>query len=161
MTIEFHFLADRVAALPIIAKWYFDQWGHLIADETISRSAVRLQSSLNRGRLPLIRVATLDHEVVGAAQLKFHEMEDIFPAKEYWIGGVYVAKAHRGQGIGSRIVEDLALLAPHYGISRLHLQTEQLDGGLYTDLGWKPTDRVNNHGLEVLIMERQLKEHSA
>lgn len=31
-----------------------------------------------------------------------------------------------------------------------------LDGGLYTRLGWRPSQRVVNHGLEVLVMELPL-----
>ena len=28
MPIDFTFLADRMDAIPIISKWYFDKWGH-------------------------------------------------------------------------------------------------------------------------------------
>lgn len=156
MSIEFSFLADHRDALPVIARWYFEQWGHLIEDETLEQSNERLHNSLNRDRIPFILVATLAGEVIGCAQLKFREMADMFPEKEHWIGGVYVSSKHRGRGFGSKIAEEIAVLAPKYGVETLHLQTERLDGGIYARLGWVPTNQVNNHGLEVLVMERRL-----
>jgi RimJ/RimL family protein N-acetyltransferase len=156
MSIDFSFLADRKDAIPVIARWYFEQWGHLIKDETLERSIERLQDSLNRDKIPFILVATLAGEVIGAAELKYREMASMFPDKEHWIGGVYVSSKHRGQGYGSEIAEQIAVRAPKYGVETLHLQTEKLDGGIYARLGWVPTDQVTNHGLEVLVMERHL-----
>ena len=123
--IELAFLADRQDAIPRIAQWYFNAWGHLIPDETPKRSVERLAEFLNRDRIPFILVATCDGEIAGAAQLKFREMAKLYPDKEHWLGGLYVA-------------------------------TERLDGGLYARLGWKAVEQVENHGREVLVMERRL-----
>ena len=107
-------------------------------------------------RFTFILVATNDNDLVGAAQLKYREMAEMFPDKEHWLGGVYVAASHRGQGYGSQIVEQIVKMAPRYGVETLHLQTEALDGGLYARLGWTPCARVINRGLDVLVMEQQL-----
>jgi GNAT superfamily N-acetyltransferase len=98
----------------------------------------------------------LDEErVVGAAHLKFREME-IYPEREHWLGGVYVEKAYRGRGIASELTADLVSIAGHLGVKVLHLQTERLDGGLYAHLGWSGHERVSNHGVEVLVMSREI-----
>jgi len=156
MTVEFSFLADRKDAVPTLAHWYFDQWGHLFEDETLERATERLQDYLNSDKIPFIRVATLDGHVVGAAQLKFREMAVMFPDKEHWIGSVYVSPKHRGHGIGSLLIEEIAAIAPRYGVTTLHLQTERLDGGIYARLGWMPIDQVRKFGTDVLVMERRL-----
>ncbi|MFQ6006412.1 MAG: hypothetical protein ACE5OQ_13020, partial [Woeseia sp.] len=52
--------------------------------------------------------------------------------------------------------EQIATMAPTYGVQTLHLQTEAPDGGLYARLGWTPYAQVNNRGLNVLVMERLL-----
>jgi GNAT superfamily N-acetyltransferase len=153
---EFFFLADQLDAIPLIAQWYFAQWGHRIPGDTLERSLERLQGFLNRDKIPFILVATRDGEIAGSAQLKFREMADIFPDKEHWLGGVYVASGFRGQGLGARLAEEIARRAPQYGVTTLHLQTERLDGGLYARLGWVAVEQVDNHGLDVLVMERQL-----
>ena len=156
MPIEFMFLADRVDAIPIISKWYFDEWGHFEQGGSIERTRDRIEDYMNRDEIPFILVATNDNDLVGAAQLKYHEMAEMFPDKEHWLGGVYVAASHRGQGYGSQIVEQIVKMAPRYGVETLHLQTEALDGGLYARLGWMPYAQVTSRGLDVLVMEQQL-----
>ena len=106
--------------------------------------------------IPFILVGWAEDDICAVAQLKFREMEDLFPEKEHWLGGVFVPESHRGQGYGSRIAEKITALAPAYGVSTLYLQTERLDGGIYSQLGWQPVERVDNGGLEVLVMERHL-----
>ena len=156
MSVEFAFLADRVDAVPVIARWYFEQWGHLVEGDSVERTRERIEGYMNRDEIPLILVATNDGDLVGAAQLRYREMAEMFPDKEHWLGGVYVAAGHRGQGYASRIVEKIVEIAPTYGVDTLHLQTEALDGGLYARLGWKPVKQVTNHGLDVLVMENRL-----
>ena len=158
MSLEFTFLADRADAIPIIARWYFDEWGHLVQDNSIERTRDKVEGYLNRDKIPLIIVATNDDVLVGAAQLKYREMAKMFPEKEHWLGGVYVAANHRGSGYASQIIEHIVEIAPNYGVETLHLQTEALDGGLYARLGWTPFAQVANDGLEVLVMELQLSE---
>ena len=156
MPVEFAFLADRVDAIPVIADWYFDEWGHLLQDDSPKRTRERVESYLNRDEIPFILVAMNDNNIVGAAQLKYREMAEMFPDREHWLGGVYIEPACRGRGYGSQIVERIVEMAPRYGVETLHLQTEALDGGLYARLGWTPYAQVTNRGLDVLVMERQL-----
>jgi len=156
MPLEFTFLADHVVAIPIISKWYFEEWGHLVQGDSIERTRDRIEDYLNRDEIPFILVATNNNDLVGAAQLKYREMAEMFPDKEHWLGGVYVAASHRGLGYGSQIVEQIVKMAPRYGVETLHLQTEALDGGLYARLGWTPYAQVTSRGLDVLVMEQQL-----
>ena len=156
MALEFIFLADRVDAMPTVSKWYFDEWGHLSEGDSIERTQDRMRVYMNRNEIPSTLLATDDNEVIGAAQLKCHELMEAFPDKEHWIGGVYVTPGHRGKSYGSQIVEQIVKIAPRYGVRTLHLQTEVLDGGLYARLGWTPYALANNRGLDVLVMERRL-----
>ncbi len=151
---RFEFLIDRRDAIPIIGRWYNEKWGRPHRNETEEESIEGLSEYLNNDRIPFILVATEDDNILASAQLKYREMEDIYPEKEHWLGGVFVAPSHRGRGLGSRLANEIAGRAPAYGVETLYLQTEQLDGGLYRPLGWHPIEQVNNHGLEVLVMER-------
>ena len=142
--------------MPIIAGWYFHQWGHRVPGETEARSLERLEEYLHRDRIPFILVGLVNADICAVAQLKYREMADIYPEKEHWLGGVFVPEEHRNRGYGGRMAEQIATLAPSYGVKTLYLQTDRLDGGIYSRLGWHPIERVNNRGLEVLVMERQL-----
>jgi len=148
-------LADREEAIPKVATWYFNEWGYLGKDSDSERVAEKLKHFLNRDKIPLMIVAVKDQEVIGAAQLKYREM-DIYPEKEYWIGGVYVVAAHRDKGIGTQLVGKIIEIAQSLAVTKLHLQTERLDGGYYSRLGWVPVEQVNYHGLDVLVMENEI-----
>lgn len=156
MTIQFEFLADRLDAIPAISRWYHDEWGRLRPDESIEYMRSQVEAHTNRDAIPFILLAVRDNDIVAVAQLKFREMAEQFPDKEHWLGGVYVPAGHRGLGYGSMIVERIAEMAPGYGVKTLYLQTEALDGGLYARLGWTPCAQVENRGVNVLVMERQV-----
>lgn len=111
---------------------------------------------MNRDVIPLTVLAVVNEEVVAAAQLKYREML-AFPAKEHWLGGVFVASEHRGRGIAAELVNAMIGIARKLGVGTLHIQTERLDGGLYARLGWTPLEQVSRQDLEVLVMERSLE----
>jgi len=154
---RFALLADCPEAIPKIASWYFDQWGYLHPDTELNDMETKLQSSLNRYELPLLILGFENEALVGVAQLKFHEM-DIYPEMEHWLGGVYVSLEHRGKGIASKIIRQALRVARTLSIPTLFLQTEELGGGLYTNLGWVPVAQARNCGLDVLVMENTLDE---
>ena len=156
MPTEFSFLADHPEAVPTVADWYFRQWGHLTAGNSKELVREHVEGYMNREQIPLMVVATKNHEFIAAAQLKYREMEEMFPDLEHWLGGVYVASGYRGRGIGSQVVRRIISLARTLGVETLYLQTEALDGGLYARLGWKPVTNANNHGTEVLVMALEL-----
>jgi len=155
VSIEIDYLANHTESLEEIANWYEDEWGYLRELSGLPPYIERLPEYLNTEKLPLMVLARLGGVAVATAQLKFREM-DIYPDYEHWLGGVYVAKDHRLFGIASRIVERVILEAERFGIRRLYLQTEKLDGGLYRRLGWEPLERVEYMGRSVLVMSRSI-----
>ena len=148
-------LADHREFFPTIAQWYIDEWGDYIGDTDLVKEVDKLKVYLNRNTLPLMLVAVEDDLIIGTAQLKFHEME-IYPEKEHWLGGVYVSKQHRGKGVAGRIVKACIEKADDLGVKVLYLQTEDLTGGFYTGLGWKPIEEVIYKGVKVLVMQRSI-----
>lgn len=152
---NFEYLADHKDKIPTIAKWYFDQWGDLEADNSLGKTILKLHNYLNRDKIPLLILAFDNHDTLGVAQLKYHEMK-IFPEREHWIGGIFVPKQHRGKKIGQKLVEEIENLAKSLGVNTLYLQTRKLNGGMYKDLGWIPLEKVEYRGIEVLVMEKRV-----
>lgn len=156
---ELHLLADKPEFIPQIAKWYSEEWGYI--DESIGtgRSTealeLKLTDYLNRDTLPLIVLITDNDDLLGAAQLKFHEM-DIYPDKEHWLGGVYIDKPYRGQGIAKRLINQIIKLAKQHQVPHLYLQTEDKSGGLYAQLGWQQIEYITYKNVDVLVMEKAL-----
>ncbi len=149
------FLKNRPTAIPVIAKWYFDEWAYLTPDKTLVDMQKDLERYLNSDKIPLMLVAIEDNNVVGAVQLKFREME-IYPNKEHWLGGVYVEKSSRGKHVAELMIAKLLEIAGNLGVELLHLQTLRLDGGLYKKLGWGAIEQVNYRNQDVLVMQRKL-----
>lgn len=154
-SVRFAPLADFPAAVPLLARWYFDQWGHERPGATLEASVAKVNATAQTSALPTSLLAIADGKVVGAAQVKFHEM-DIYPDKEHWLGNVYVVSSHRGIGIATQLVERIVVVSRQFGVKTLHLQTEALGGGLYARLGWQPEERVRYSGKLVLVMRRDL-----
>lgn len=154
--IEFVNLADRRDMVPIVAKWYYDEWGVAQPDNSYEITLAKVESQLNRESVPLHILAVQNHAVVGVAQLKMQEMKT-YPDDTYWIGGVFVPLEARGRNIGTSLVHEIIRIAKSFGIAKLYLQTEQFDGGIYGKSGFAPVERVVYKGIDVLVMELVLK----
>ena len=150
-----YFLAERVEFIPTIAQWYFNEWGDYAPGNSLEKTVERIYGKLNRSHPPLHVVAEQDGRPVGVGQLKLREMKE-FPEREFWLGSVYVPEPHRGHGIASLICSRIAEVARSFGIDKLYLQTEHLDGGLYAHLGWRPLEKVVVVGVPVLVMSQDL-----
>jgi len=157
MSLSFAYLAERLEAVPQIARWWFDEWGHLRPGDSLEALTSRVRSLLNRDRLPIQIVAILENRIVGVAVLKLHEMFDLYPEKDFWLGDVFVASEFRGRGIGSALAMKIVEIAKSQGIESVHLQTQSLKGGLYAKLGWKKVEQINYKGYDALIMVKQLE----
>ena len=148
-------LAQHPAALPVLARWYYDAWGRE-AGISLDDELAKLTKALH-ATLPLVLLALDGDEVIACVQVKEREMPQ-FPELAHWLGGVYVAAHCRGKGVASRLIDEAVALAAGMGISNLHLQTEELSGGLYRQLGWEPLFPALNHGIHVLVMARALAQ---
>lgn len=152
---KFTYLADNKDAISTIAQWYFDQWGSYVDAPCAGSFVTKLEEYLNTDSIPLVILAQEGEEVIGAAQLKYREMT-IYPEKEHWLGGVYVAETHRGKNVASALVKQVENKAKALGVKTLYLQTENLNGGLYAKLNWQKETQVNYRGVDVIVMRKDL-----
>jgi len=149
------YLANQVEHLPELAQWYFAEWGSLHSDSSQSSIEESLNQYLNTSEIPLAIIAVETYTLAGAVQLKFREMS-IYPEKEHWLGGVYVHPNFRKLGVAETLIERVVEIARGLGVKVLYLQTERLDGGLYSRMGWRAIERVNYRNIDVLVMERTI-----
>ena len=155
MNVDTEYLADHPEFIPQIALWYFNEWGYREPNNSVEKIQRRLNTKLNRERVPVPIVAIAYGKLMGTAQLKAHEM-DIYPDSEFWLGSVYVDVQSRQQGIAKQLINRIEEISRQLGITELFLQTEGLDGGLYAKLGWIPMEQVKYHGIQVLVMQKKL-----
>lgn len=155
---KLEYLADNTDFLPTIAKWYHEEWGHLLGDQNAEDGIEKLRVYLNKDKIPLMLVAVEKGKPVGVAQLKYREMS-IYPEKTHWLGGVYVSSENRGKNIATQVVQGIIDIAKTLNVETLYLQTENLNGGLYRKMGWEPIEQVHYGGADVLVMEKNLPNH--
>ncbi len=153
MNIAVDYLADHPDAVPEIARWLFDEWGHRSPDGSIEGLVGDLRDRLQRDTLPLALVAHEDKEPIGTVSLKIREIE-IRPQYEHWLGTLFVPESRRHMGIGSLLVGAAADEARRLEISELYLYTRQRETErLYKRLGWAEVERLEYHGRPAIIMK--------
>ena len=112
----------------------------------------KLKTQLNSSKVPLVLLLIDNEELLGVCQLKYHEM-DIYPEKEHCLGGVYICHRQRGKGLARKLVIKAKDIAKSHGIKTLYLQTENLSGGVYSQLGWQAIEQITNKGEQILVMQ--------
>ena len=103
----------------------------------------------------MISSITCRCEVVGSASLLEHDL-DSRPDLGPWLASLYVAPAHRHQGLGAALAERVVEEAARLGVPTLYLFTFDR-AGYYARLGWRHLAPALCHGHPVRVMTRDLR----
>ncbi len=82
--------------------------------------------------------------------LMHHEM-DIRLQFTPWLAGVFVAPAHRCQGIGRALAQHVIRAAASFGYSTVYLYTPSAEA-YWSVLGWRVVEHTRFRGAEVTVM---------
>ena len=152
--VEYIYLADQPQLLPVLADWYYTEWGHHNPQGSKQSMQDELRGYLNKDRVPLTIVCIQGSKPVASASLKIREM-DTHPQYLHWLGGVFVHPDFRDQGIGSRVVEFTASEAIRLSVADLYLYTRS-HKYFYARLGWQVIEEPVYESRVVSIMKRKL-----
>lgn len=147
-------LADYPDLIPGLARWRWEEWGHLTPDRTLEEWEQQLAQRSQVDRIPLTVVAFVKDQAVGLASLVEYDMDtrkDLSP----WLAGVLVHPKYRRCGYGASLVTAIEEQAKTLGVENLYLYTNSAQG-LYTKLGWGEIGREPYRGREVVIMSKVL-----
>src|SRR5580658_7388454 len=120
MTISY--LIDHPDFVSVLAPEIAAHWRPYLPDETVERRVVKLRAHMSTKTLPMAWVAHNEGEVLGTAALRVHDLEgreDLTP----WLGGVFVRRQFRGQGVASELCRVAEERAWALGFDRLFLFT--------------------------------------
>lgn len=133
-----------VAAL-IHQEWSdFERWS---SREVI---AERLRKRNAPGNDEITLVALVDGMPVATASIIKYELRDDM-ARQYWLGEVLTAQAHRGKGIAGKLIRALLETARKEGYPELWLYTPDQQA-LYAYLGWQSIEEKYVSGEWVSVM---------
>jgi GNAT superfamily N-acetyltransferase len=151
----FVYLRDRPEFFPLVARWIWEEWHHLLAQ----KSSVDFEAWLRTGGrgcgLPTTLVRIEDGEPVATVSLESDDM-DIRPDLSPWLASLYVVPAHRGRGLGRVLVRAAEEEARSLGITELFLYTPEHED-FYAALGWERVEECEYRTTPVTIMRRRIK----
>jgi len=153
--VQISYLVDHPEYLLQLANWLFEEWGWILADETLETRIEKLKTHMNRDRLPIAWIAHAKGQLLGTAALRVHDLEgreDLTP----WLGGVFVSPDFRRQGIGAELCSTVEDAARSRGTQTLYLFTHDKQAW-YSRLGWTLFEPCIWHGLHMEIMSKQLR----
>ena len=151
---EITYLADHKEVIPVLAQWFYQEWGYLYPDRTLGVVERLIGERANINKIPLTLVAFEGEELLGTVCLKVHDM-DTHPELTPWLAGLYVSKPRRRQGIGAELVSAIEKKAHELGVGNLYLYTPKSEG-FYSRLGWHVNERTEYRGYPVTIMEKEI-----
>ncbi len=128
-------LADTPQYLEEAAKGIWLEWwkeeGHPIEDVH-----KELQASFDKTTIPTTLIAHDQHQFLGTVTLVKSDMSKR-PQYTPWLASLWISPAHRGKGIGARLVNELEELACSSEITQLYLFAKLSLRSFYEQLGWQ------------------------
>lgn len=139
--IAIRFLADHPEAIPILAKWFRDQWPDYFADWSQAQMEQDFLEDASRDRIPCRLVAFASNELVGTIILR--EQTDALPEFQPELGGLYVMESHRSHGVATELVRAGMRLAHELGYETVYATTV-VAAGILERLGWEFVQTVTH-----------------
>ena len=153
--IRISYLIEYPEYIPQLAQWLFEQWDSILDEENSKSRVKKLQTHMNRDKLPIAWIAHANGELLGTAALRESDLEgreDLTP----WLGGVFVGSQFRRRGIGAALCATVEDAARSRGIQTLYLFTLDKQAW-YSHLGWTVIGPCVWHARPGDIMCKQLQ----
>ena len=144
------YLAEHSSAIPVIAGWLFQAWGHRTQNNTLEATIARIAIRAQTDAIPLGLVAIEGGVPVGTASVV--EFDDPGDIPGPWLSSVYVDAGYRGRGLAKALALRAEAEAIRLGASKLVLTAAVPQ--LYSQLGYCPAGGWK-HGEP--IMEKRLR----
>lgn len=145
--LEIAHLADHPAIIPTLAHWFRAQWPNYYAQRSQAEIEQDFQAEARRAGLPLRLIAFQDGVLAGTIVLRQHALATL-AAFQPGLGGLLVAEAFRGRGIGARLIQSGMDAARTQGYRRIYTATA-VAGSILTRLGWELV-QIRSHDGEQL-----------
>lgn len=145
------FLADNHDTIPILAKWFRNQWPDYYEDVLQEELEQDFLEEASHNRLPIRLVAFENIQLAGTIILREHGSVKM-PGFQPELGGLFVVEPYRDHGIGTELVRAGMKLALEQGYEMVFATTVNA-AGILERLGWEFLETVI-HGDEQLALYR-------
>jgi len=144
-------LADRPAAIPLLASWFHREWS-AFDGRPIPMIEAQLSENLSTESIPITFLALMDSTVVGAVSLDRSDL----PSHGHlspWLASLFVLPAMRERGIATAMVKHALGFAALQRVSSLYLWTPG-STRLYERCGWVEIERTSYGSRPITVMQR-------
>lgn len=148
-------LKDAPEYCDALAQWHYTEWAPLYPEENLEVFRADMQSCLGDGIVPSTYIA-IERTLVGSVSIIARDLATR-PELTPWLANVFVAPAHRGQGIAAALIKHAMTAARAAGLRTLYLFTPGTES-FYRKLGWSLLSREQYQGHEVAVMEARLND---
>ncbi len=156
MTTEITHLFHHAQHTRAVAEMIYNEfWIDVVDGLTLEFLDAHLQNTHDSSRIPLSLIALVDGQLVGTVNLIENDDSKRTHLRP-WLAAMVVAKAFRGQGIGTQLVRALLAEARRLGFATVYFGTDGL--GFYERIGALRHERVTT---EFFIMRFDLLRDSA
>ncbi len=145
------FLDAHREAIPTLASWHHDEWGHLYSEWTLEVGRAELEEHATRRTLPTTLVLHEGAALLGSVSLVLEDAPEFADEGSPWLASLFVRPDARGRGLGAMLVRAAVALASDIGIPELFLFTPG-QRGFYERLGWAHVVRTTLKGTPVDLM---------
>jgi predicted N-acetyltransferase YhbS len=132
MTIRIDHLFQHPEHIPLVAGWIYREFWTDKRGYSVGTFEELLGQAAGRDRIPLSLLALVDGRPAGTVNLIVND-NSLRSELSPWLAALIVVPEFRGQGLGSRLVRELAGEARRLGYRELYLGTDI--PGFYTRLG--------------------------
>lgn len=148
-------LRDCPDFLPQVARWIWDEWRHLLTQESLAEFESWFRLGGRGDGLPTTLVWIEAGTPVATVSLENDDME-LRPDLSPWLASLYVTPAWRGRGLGRALVAAAENAAREREVRELFLYTPAQES-FYGALGWEVLERCDFRAQPVTVMRRQLQ----
>lgn len=114
IAIKIESIADHLDLVDTIARWHWEEWGHLDPEGSLRSWTEGLRRRVKRDSVPTTYVAMDGEELFGSVTLVEHDMsihQELSPR----IAGVYVKPERGGQGVATALMRHAVAQAAQDG----------------------------------------------
>ncbi len=139
--------------IKLIADWYESEW-----NIPILTTSQKLKN-LSADKFQLQVLLTLDNVPIATGGLYNHvgllDREPKFKIYKNWLALVYTKPEYRNKGFGALICNHIQDYSKNLGLKEIFLFTHTAES-LYKRLGWKPLERIDLGGRNIIVMKKIL-----
>lgn len=149
-------LARYPGLIPVLARWHHREWQHLNPETYDLQARINeyQQTATDLASLPQMLIAHINGHALGSVRLIMSDM-DTRPELSPWLASLYVPPDFRRQGIATRLISEIEIVAKQSGFEQLYLFTED-KCEMYNRLGWQEQSHEKYYEKQVIVMTKSL-----